>query len=376
MLERIRRLLVKEFIQVFRNPRTRFVLFMPPMIQLFVFGYAATMDLRNVSLAIFDRDNSAASRELASRFVQSGYFHVAEYADSETRARELLDRGRARAVLHVERGFQEKLRAGRTAAVQLIVDGTNSSTAGMVLSYSAKITAQYSQELLRSRLAREVGRPPSLGEVRLETRAWFNENLESRNFYIPGIIAMIVTLVSILLTSMAVVREKEIGTMEQLLVTPIRPIEFILGKTVPFALIAFGDVILITTVGVFWFGVPIRGSILLLFLATALYLLTTLGVGLFMSTLSQTQQQASMGGFFFFFPAFLLSGFVFPIANMPAPIQWLTLLNPLRYFIEIIRALFLKGVGIGILWPQFAALAILGIAILGLTSSKFKKTLA
>ncbi|MBI3894313.1 MAG: ABC transporter permease [Acidobacteria bacterium] len=375
MFERIRHILVKEFIQVFRNPRTRFVIFLPPVVQLLVFGYAATMDLRNVQLAVHDLDNSVTSRELISRFVQSGYFNIAEYITDNDRARHLLDTGRARAVLHLEKGFQGKVQAGQVAPVQLILDGTNSSTAGVVLNYSAKITTQFSQELLNRRLTRQMGRVPTLGEIRLETRAWFNENLESRNFYIPGIIAMIVTLVTLLLTSMAVVREKEIGTMEQLLVTPIRPIEFILGKTLPFALIAFADVVLITTIGVFWFDVPIRGSLLLLFLATALYLMTTLGLGLFMSTVSQTQQQAMMGAFFFYFPTFLLSGFVFPIANMPLIVQWLTFLNPLRYFLEIIRALFLKGVGIGILWPQFLALAVLGTVIFWFTSTRFKKTL-
>ena len=375
MFERIHRLLVKEFIQTFRNPRTKFVIFLAPIIELLVFGYSVTMDLRNVRLAVYDLDNSVASRELVSRFVQSGYFDIVEYVTDDARARDVLDREKARAVLRLNKGFQEKLQAGRQAPVQLILDGTNSNTAGIVLNYSAKITAQYSQELLNTRLVRNLGRMPSLGRVELETRAWFNENLNSRNFYIPGVIAMIVTVVTLLLTSMAVVREKEIGTMEQLLVTPIRPIEFILGKTLPFTVIAFADVLLVTLIGVFWFDVPIRGSLPLLFLATALYLMTTLGLGLFISTISQTQQQAMMGAFFFFFPAFLLSGFVFPIANMPEVVQWLTLLNPLRYFLEIIRALFLKGVGIGILWPQFAALAVLGVAILGLTSSKFKKTL-
>jgi ABC-2 type transport system permease protein len=214
------------------------------------------------------------------------------------------------------------------------------------------------------------------GQVTLQTRAWFNENLESRNFYVPGVVAMIVTLVTLLLTSMAVVREKEIGTMEQIMVTPITPVEFILGKTLPFALFSFVDVIIITLVGVLWFRVPIRGSLLVLFLATALYLMTTLGVGLVVSTVSQTQQQAMMTTFFFFMPAILLSGFMFPIANIPVVVQWLTYLNPFRYFLVIIRGIFLKGVGPSVLWPQMVALAVMGPITLWLASRRFRKTLA
>jgi len=211
--------------------------------------------------------------------------------------------------------------------------------------------------------------------VEMQTRSWFNENLESRNFYVPGVIAIIVMLITLMLTSMAVVREKEIGTMEQIMVTPITSAEFILGKTVPFALIGFADVILITLIGVFWFEVPIRGNLGLLFLATSLYLMTTLAIGLLISTVSQTQQQAMMSTFFFYFPAVLLSGFMFPIANMPVVIQWLTYLNPLRYFLVIVRGIFLKGVGPGILWPQMIALLIMGLTTLWLASRRFKKTL-
>ena len=210
----------------------------------------------------------------------------------------------------------------------------------------------------------------------MQTRAWFNENLESRNFYVPGVIAIIVLLVTLMLTSMAVVREKEIGTMEQIMVTPIKPLEFILGKTVPFALIGFADVLLITVVSLVWFEIPIRGSVLLLLGAAALYIMTSLGVGLLISTVSETQQQAMMSTFFFYFPAVLLSGFMFPIANMPPVIQWLTYLNPLRYFLVIIRGIFLKGVGLHILWVQMAALAVMGIITLWLASRRFHKTLA
>jgi ABC-2 type transport system permease protein len=208
----------------------------------------------------------------------------------------------------------------------------------------------------------------------METRAWFNENLVSRNFYVPGVIVLIVTLVTLMLSSMAVVREKEIGTIEQIMVTPIRQSEFILGKMLPFALIGFADVVLVTVIAAYWFDVPIRGSLLLLFGATSLYLMSTLGIGLLISTISRTQQQAMMSAFFYYFPAMLLSGFVFPIANMPETVQWLTYLNPLRYFLVIIRGVFLKGVGPEILWQQMAALLILGTATLWVAARRFHKT--
>ncbi len=253
MWERIKHMLVKEFIQIFRDPRMKGVIFLMPIIQLLVFGYAVTTDVKDIATLIHDLDNSIASRELVSRFVKSGYFHVVEYTDREDRARELLDRGNVGAVLRMNKGFEEDLRAGRTSQLQVIVDGTDSNTAGIVLGYSSKIAGQFSTDLLTQRILRASGPLGQTGRVAVETRAWFNENLESRNFYVPGVIAIIVMLITLMLTSMAVVREKEIGTMEQIMVTPITSTEFILGKTVPFALIGFADVILITLIGVILF---------------------------------------------------------------------------------------------------------------------------
>jgi len=376
MLERIKQMLTKEFIQVFRDPRMRSMIFLMPVIQLLVFGYAVTTDVRHVKTAIYDLDNSNTSRELVTRFSETGYFDIASIITDPEQIRYLFDRGKIQALLQFNHGFENDLRAGKTSSLQVIVDGTDSNTARIVLNYSARITGEYSQEVLASRLARLQGRAAPSASVSLESRAWFNDNLESRNFYVPGVIALLVMLITLMLTSMAVVRETEIGTMEQIMVTPIRPIEFILGKTVPFALIGFIDVILITVVGVFWFGVPIRGSLLLIFACTSLYLMSTLGIGLLISTICQTQQQAMMSVFFFFQPALLLSGFVFPIANMPEPVQWLTYLNPLRYFLVIVRGIFLKGVGTDILWPQMAALALLGTSVLLLAAKRFHKTLA
>jgi ABC-2 type transport system permease protein len=376
MWERIKHMLIKEFIQIFRDPRMKGVIFLMPIIQLLVFGYAVTTDVKHIATLVHDLDNSIASRELVSRFAKSGYFNVVEYTDREDRVRELLDRGKVGAVLRMNKGFEDDLRAGRTSQLQVIVDGTDSNTAGIVLGYSSKIAGQFSTELLTQRILRSSGPLGRTGRVVVETRAWFNENLESRNFYVPGVIAIIVMLITLMLTSMAVVREKEIGTMEQIMVTPITSAEFILGKTVPFALIGFADVILITLIGVFWFEVPIRGNLGLLFVATALYLLTTLSIGLFISTVSQTQQQAMMSTFFFYLPAVLLSGFMFPIANMPHVVQWLTYLNPLRYFLVVIRGIFLKGVGLDVLWSQMLALAVMGCLALWLAAKRFHKTLA
>jgi ABC-2 type transport system permease protein len=376
MLERVRNVLIKEFIQVFRDRKMKGVIFLMPLIQVLVFGYAVTTDVKHVATAVYDLDNSVVSRELVSRFAHSGYFDIVEFVDNDDQAREAIDRERVRMILRMNKGFGANLIAGKASGLQLIVDGTDSNTAGIVLNYSSKITGEYSRQLMTIQYAKLRGAARLTTGVDMQVRAWFNSNLESRNFYVPGVIAIIVMLITLMLTSMAVVREKEIGTIEQIMVTPITPTEFILGKTLPFAVIGFADVILITLIGVFWFEVPIRGNLSLLFAATVLYLMTTLGVGLFISTVSETQQQAMMSTFFFYFPAVLLSGFMFPIANMPQIIQWITYLNPLRYFLVIIRGIFLKGVGPGILWPQMAALAIMGFITLWLASRRFQKTLA
>jgi ABC-2 type transport system permease protein len=256
------------------------------------------------------------------------------------------------------------------------VDGTDSNTAAVVLSYASRIASAHGARLLEERLERSgLPRFPA-SAVRMERRAWFNPNLESRNFYVPGVIALLVMVVSVLLSSMAVVREKEIGTIEQIMVTPLGRAEFILGKTIPFAAIGLFDAVLVGVVAVFWFGIPIAGNPLVLLLATVFYLLSTLGIGLLISTVSETQQQAMLTAFFFMQPAVLLSGFIYPIANMPPAVRWITLANPLRYFLVVVRGVFLKGSGLGILWPQVAALAVLGAVFLVLASLRFRKTLA
>jgi ABC-2 type transport system permease protein len=379
---RIKHIVRKEFIQVFRDKRARILLFLPPLIQLMIFGYAVNMDITNIRLGIMDLSHSQQSRELIASFRASTYFRITRIIEHEKQIRELLDHGTVQGVLKINRDFAKKVKREEDTAVQLILDGTDSNTAHLIAQYVTAIVRQYSRGLLRDRIDRQLSRQlmarnadelRRVGEVVLQQRAWFNPNLVSRLFFVPGVIAMIVMLVITLLTAMAIVREKEIGTLEQLMVSPIRPRELILGKSIPFILVGYADMILITMVAVYWFHIPIRGSFPLLFLATSVYLLSALGFGLFISTISQTQQQAMMTNFFFFLPMVLLSGFAFPIANMPRAIQIITYANPIRYFLVIIRGIFLKGIGMDVLWHQLVALAIIGTTLLTLSSLRFRK---
>ncbi len=376
MFERIFTMLRKEFRSVFRDPRMRMVVLGLPVLQTLIFGYAVTLDVRHVQLVVIDRDQTPASRAFVARFTGSGYFDVSRWTQDEAAAQRDIDAAAAAAVLQIAAGFAQNLDAGRVTPVQLIVDGSDSNTARFVLNYSSTIASSFNTAIVLTQAERHAGRSLVIGSVDLRARAWFNSDLESRNFYVPGIIATLVMLVSLMLTSMAIVREKEVGTIEQIMVTPIRPVEFILGKCLPFGLIGYINVVMVTVVALLWFKIPMRGSFTLLLLGTTFFLLSTLGIGLFISTVSRTQQQAMMTTFFFFFPAMLLSGFVYPIANMPEAVQWLTYLNPLRYFLIIIRGVFLKGVGLDILWAQLAALLVMGVAVMGFAVSRFHKTLA
>jgi len=375
MFERIQTIFTKEFKQVFRDPRMMTMIIISPILQVLIFGYAATTDVKNIPTAVYDLDQTPESRDVIRGFSYSKYFNIKYYVYNDKEARGLIDKSKASVIVRFNRGFGRDLKGNKAAQIQLIIDGTDSNTAGIALSYANRIIQRYSYSLLQGRADAVLKQEITFPSVDLRDRAWFNENLESRNYYLPGVIAMIVTLTSILLTAMAIVREKEIGTMEQLIVSPIKPIELILGKLVPFAIISIMDLIFIAGVGVLWFKVPIRGSPLLLFGATIIYLLTTLGIGLFISTISSTQQEASMSMFLFLFPANLLSGFMFPIPNMPVIIRYLTLLNPLRYYLEIIRGIFLKGIGIRILWPQISTLFVMGVIIITVSSLRFRKRL-
>jgi len=375
MFQRLKTMLIKEFIQILRDPKMRAVILLVPMVQIIIFGYAVNTDVKHISTALYDLDNSVPSRELAARLQQSGYFNLIERVGTVSEIRELIDHGRIKAAVQINHGFAAAIQAGRTAPLQVIVDGTDPNTARIVLSHAVKIAGNFSDQLLVDREVRRRGAAWQPAGLELQSRTWFNENLESRNYYVPGVMAQMVLIVTMMLSAMSVVREKEIGTMEQIIVTPIRRWEFILGKTLPFALIGYLNVTMVTTLAVFWFDIPIRGSLLLLGVATGVYLLSSLGFGLFISTVSRSQQQAMMSAFMFMFPAMLLSGFAFPVENMPESIQYLTWINPLRHYLVIIRGIFLKGVGIDVLWPQIVFLALLGGSILSTAVYRFRKTL-
>ncbi|RJR46852.1 MAG: ABC transporter permease [Deltaproteobacteria bacterium] len=375
-LRRIYHFLVKEFIQAVRDPRLRLFLFMPPLVQLMMYGYAINFDIQRIPTAVFDEARTPQTRDLINRFASNPSFSLDYYLDHPGQIRDLLDRGKATFALRLSYDFARNLKEGKPAAMQLIIDGTDSNAALIVGRYANTIINDYSLELLQERMGRR-GLPASRGApVVVEEQTWFNKNRISHVTYVPGVIAMVVMLVSIMLTALSVVREKEMGTMEQLLVAPIRPVEFILGKTIPFVLISLMDVVLVTLVAIFWFEVPLRGSPPVLLLGTLLFLISTVGLGLFISTMCSTQQQAMMVSTFVFLPTIMLSGLVFPIPNMPVAVQYLTYLNPLSYFIIIIQDVFLKGVGVAVLWPQMAGLAVLGTALLGLSVLRFRQRLA
>jgi len=387
MWERIIVILRKEFIQVFREPRMRALLLVPPLLQLIIFGYAVTLDVDNARIAWMDNDNTPASRALLARFEGSGRFQVVATPHSEREVQDVLDRGDAHAVVRVLPGFARDLaRQVKSAEVQVLLDGTNSNTASLVAAYASQVIGEYSNDVLPNQdkndqtiklTVRSPGSMPvgKTAEAVPTTRVWFNPDLRSRNYFVPGVAANILFMVTLSLTAQAIIREKEIGTMEQLMVTPMRPIELMLGKTLPFALVGLVDLVIITAGALLIFRVPFRGNFLILLFSAALFLLTSLGAGLFLSTISHTQQQANMASFFFSSPAFMLSGFQFPIHNMPLPVQYLTYLNPLRYFMEIVRGVFLKGVGVGILWPNMLALFVYGTVVITLSANRFHKSL-
>lgn len=371
MWRRIREIMRKEFRQSMREPRMLATMFMPPLMQLIVFGYAVNMDVNSVRVAWLDQDRTPQSRQLQARFEGSGYFDIVAVPVSGGKAGELMELGKVQGVISLLPGFGGDVKRGHATTVQVLVDGTDSNTASIISNYATQVISGYASDVaVAHRKA-----PSGLPHIEMQSRVWFNDDLRSRNYFVPGVVVNIITLVTLMLTAMAVVREKEIGTMEQLMVTPIRPIELILGKTLPFALIGLFDTIMVTVAALVVFQVPLRGNLLLLLLGACLFLMTTLGMGLFLSTVSHTQQQAMMSSFFFFLPAFMLSGFAFLIRNMPLPVQWLTLVNPVRYFMEIVRGIFLKGSGISVLWPQMVAMTIFGAAILLFSASRFHKRL-
>ncbi|HKY21238.1 MAG TPA: ABC transporter permease [Vicinamibacterales bacterium] len=379
MIRRILYVMWKEVIELRQDPRIFGIIFVAPVLQLGILGYAATTDVRNVPIFIVDADRSAGSQELISRFVGSGIFELVDVASSPSELDRYLETGRAWMVLSIPTRYGELVAAGRPATLQVLADGSDASSTNIAMGYATNLVAGYSQEIVERRVrASGAPAPPGGGSgIEPRVRIWFNPTLESRHFMLPGIVALLLLVVTSNLSSMAIVREREVGTLEQLNVTPLGRIELILGKLLPYGVIGLIDVAIVLMAIVFWFEVPLRGSFWLLFGTSLIYLLTTLGLGLFVSTISNTQQQAMMTStFFVLIPMMYLSGFIFPIENMPDIIQPITFLIPLRYFVVILRGIFLKGVGLETLWPQTLALFAWGVTILTLAVMRSSKRLA
>lgn len=372
-MRRVLHLIRKELIELRQDPRLFGIVIVAPILQLTVLGYAATTDVKEVPIVVVDADRSTASRELLSRFDASDNFSIVEIVGSTADIDDWLERGRAWMALSIPAGYGTAIARGETATIQVVADGTDSNSTNVALGYARSLVAGYAEELLAGRGGGRV--PERL--ISAEVRVWFNPDLESRDFMIPGIVALLLLVITTNLSAMAIVREKELGTLEQLNVTPLARWELIVGKLLPYALIGMLDVVLVLVVAIYWFEVPMRGSLGLLFAMSGVYLLTTLGLGLFVSTISATQQQAMMTTTFFFLtPMIYLSGFIFPIENMPAWIQPATYLIPLRYFLVILRGIFLKGVGLETFWPQAVALLAWGVGILLLATLRSSKRLA
>ena len=369
----------KEFIQAFRDPRMFAIIFIAPIVQLFLFGYAVTTDVKNINLAVMDRDRSVASRELVRSVLNSGYFTFIGTVDTEEQIRRALVQTRADVVLVFPEGFADKLDRGESAPLQVLMDGAESNSSGVAVGYLQKILVTFGRGELDKRMDRLVGGTGSASRpspwVRPEIRHQYNPELKSSWYMVPGVLAMILLVITMMLTSLAITREREIGTMEQLIVTPIKPWHLLAGKMIPFAVIGLVDVTLILVVAASHFRLPMVGSLGILYFAALIFLFTTLGLGLLISTLSHTQQQAMFLSLMIMMPAILLSGLMFPIANMPGPVQWLTYANPLRYFLVIVRGVILKGNGLLLLAPQFFMLFSLGAIVFSLAVARFQKTI-
>jgi ABC-2 type transport system permease protein len=370
---RLSRLIRKEFRQMLRDPRSRRMLFVSPIIQLLIFGYAVNTDVRNSSTMIVDGDRTATSRALIQTLGATGYFDIQTIANTPADLTSALDRGTVLMGVDIPRGFAADLASGRSPHVQILVDGSTANTANIALGYATQIITAWG---LQQTGRRADGQTGSLLGVDFRVRAWYNPDLESRAYNVPAVMGNIVMMMALLLTSLAIVRERELGTLEQLMVSPLTPGELIIGKTVPASLIALADMVLVTAVSLLWFKIPFQGSFLLLTVSSLIFILTGLGVGLLISTISNTQQEAFMSMFLFFLPAMMLSGMMFPVENMPTFLQQLTLLDPIRHYLVIVRGVFLRGTGWGILWPQMLILLAIGLLTLGFATLRFHKTTA
>jgi len=374
-MKKIGHIIRKEFLQLKRDPRLLPILFISPVMQLLILGYAVNLDVKDIPTVVCDLDRTEASRNFVEEFLNSGYFRLRSRVSDIREIDRFLDNGKASVAIVVEPRFGDHLAARTQAGVQLIVDGTESQSATIGANYAIAITARYGQDIMKPVLDKLKAMGVYPVSVNPEVRVWYNPELRSRNFMVPGILGLVLMVMTMMLTSMAIVKEKEIGTMEQLIVTPIRPVELIVGKLLPFIFIGLVDAVMVVSIATLWFKIPLRGSVFLLLFLSLIFMMTTLGLGLFTSTISRSQQQAMMTTVFFMMPMMLLSGFVFPIENMPVIFQWITRLIPLRYYFVIVRGIFLKGVGLAALWDETVALIIFGLAILGLSVLRFRKKL-
>jgi len=375
-LRRLTAVARKEFIHVLRDPRALGIAIVLPMIMLMIFGYALTLDLDRVPLVVWDQSRSPQSRELVSRFDGSRYFAVGSQVSSHRQIEETIDHGQAMMALVIPTDFGRRIASERKAQVQILADGSDANTTTLAFSYAESIVRTYSQEILVEKARRITGRAPNV-PLELRPRAWFNRDMESRVFIVPGLIAVIMMLITALLTSLTVAREWETGTMEQLISTPVRRSELILGKLAPYFVIGMVDMLLSVVAGRFLFEVPIRGSLVLLFVVSAIYLVGALSLGIFISAMAKSQLLASQAAFVVtFLPAFLLSGFMFDIGNMPKVLQLVTYLIPARYFVTFLRGLYLKGTGLAQLWPECLLMAAFAVLMFLLAVGSFKKRLA
>lgn len=375
MLRRLKRMLVKESLQVLRDPRMRFIVFGVPLIQMLVIAFALTTDVTRIDAAVLDRDHTPAARELLADFTASGYFEIIAWPELPAEIDGLLDGGRVQLVLQIPAGFERALSAGRTADVQLLADGSDTNSTTIALGYANQIVARFAQRRLAERagVLAAGNAPPA---VELRTRAWFNPNLESKNYFVPGLVAVMLIVVGMILTSVAIVREKEMGTIEQVMVTPLSSLEYILGKTIPYVLISYVNMTLMLVLAMAVFGIRVQGSWLLLYALTGIYILGNLGLALLISVTAQSQQQAVLTAFLFMMPCVLLSGFMFPIHNMPEVVQYAVYLNPVRWYIEILRGVVIKGVGLPVLWKAVLGQSVLAAAFILLAVWRFRKTTA
>jgi ABC-2 type transport system permease protein len=365
MWRRVFALMIKEFLALLKDKKGRIVFIGPPIIQLIVFGYAATFDLNHVPYAVFNEDSGAAARQFLHRVQGSPAFHLAGYLENGGQIAPLIDTKKVLMVVHIGPHFTEDLLLHRLAPLQVIIDGRNSNTAMLIAGYMRTILTRFNQEWAQTK-----GYSPL--PARLNIRAWFNPNLQSRWFIVPGIVGLLTLVVTLMVTALSVAREREAGTFDQLLVTPLRPVEILLGKALPGIVIGFLEANLIILIAILWFHVPLVGSLIALYIGLSLFLLSVIGVGLMISSIAVTQQQGLLGGFLFLVPSIILSGFATPIANMPQAVQYLTLINPMRYFLVILRFVFLEGGSISLLWPEYWPMAIIGVVNLALAAWLFR----